>query len=361
MKINVAMARSNSSPFTIEEVELDEPRYDEVIVKIAGVGLCHTDLAMKEAFPVFPLVLGHEGSGVVEKVGSQVTRVKPGDKVTISYRSCGKCRQCLEGVPYYCANFSQYNSTGTRPDGSFTIKNDDGPVFANFLGQSSFGTYSLTNESQIVKVPDDIPLELLGPLGCGIQTGAGAVINSLGVRAGSSIAIFGTGSVGLSAVMAAAVSGCTKIIAVDVNDERLKKSQELGATHVVNSKKHNPVSVIHDICGGAGSDFALDTSANPGVMRQALESVYKNGTCGWLGVYSGDIAIDYISILNGRKIIGIMAGSSICDVFIPSLIELYQAGKLPFDKFIRKYKLSDINEAVADSHSGSTIKAVLIP
>src|SRR5438309_488089 len=230
-----AVVKAKGEPFKIEQVQLDEPRADEVLVKVVGTGVCHTDLICRDQwYPVpLPAVLGHEGSGVVEAVGSAVTKVQPGDHVVLSFVSCGECVACKEGAPAYCGGLYDLNFSGLRPDKTTALSSGGSPVHGHFFGQSSFATYALAYERNVVKVDRTAPLELLGPLGCGIQTGAGAVLNSLHPDAGSSIVVFGVGSVGLAAVMAAHVAGCTTIVAVDLKPSRLEAAKRVGATHVI--------------------------------------------------------------------------------------------------------------------------------
>ena len=362
LKIKAAVVREKSQPFTIEELELESPRADEVVVRIVATGLCHTDLVVRDQYyPVaLPVVLGHEGAGIVAQVGDRVTKVKPGDRVVLSYLSCGHCVNCKKGDLAYCHQTFACNLGGTRLDGSTTLCKNGEVIHGSFFAQSSFATYALATERNLVKVREDVPLEILGPLGCGIQTGAGAVLNSLNAKAGSSIAIFGTGSVGLSAVMAAVVAGCTTIIAIDINAERLQLAKELGATHIINPGESNPVEAIGQITG-SGVNYSLETTGLPQVFRQAVESLTLLGVCGLIGAapLGTEVTFDMNSILFGRTIRGIIEGDSIPDIFIPQLIELYVQGRFPFDRLISFYNLEQINQAAADSEQGRTIKPVL--
>lgn len=360
MKITAIVSPEPGKPFELQDVELEEPRSNEVLVRITGAGLCHTDLYFKNLIPM-PAVFGHEGSGVVEKVGEKVTTVKAGDPVAISYNSCGLCKNCLTGMPYYCLNFTPLNYSGARADGSMPISKDGTPLFGSFFGQSSFANFCLTTERNVVKVPEDVPLELLGPLGCGIQTGAGTVMNALNVPAGSSIAVFGTGGVGISAIMAAKVVGCTSIIGVDIKPERLEDAMALGATHVINSAEKNPVEEIQTITGGSGADYAIETTAVPEVYRQAVEALDMIGECVLLGApaIGAEVSFPMGTILAGRKTRGVIEGDSVPQKFIPQLIELYKQGRFPFDKMIKYYDAKDIHQAVEDSEKGITIKPVL--
>jgi len=365
-EINAAVVREKGGHFKIEKLTLEEPRDNEVLVRVAGVGMCHTDLVVRDQyFPTpLPAVLGHEGAGVVEKVGAKVTKVAVGDHVVLSYASCGVCANCQSGQYGYCPDLYGRNFSGGRPDGSTPCTDCDGhPVSACFFSQSSFADYAIATERNVVKIPSDVPVELMGPLGCGIQTGAGAVINALKPRGGSSIAIFGAGSVGLAAVMAAKVVGCAQIIVVDLNEQRLELAKELGATHTINAGSGDTVAAIQDITGGEGVQYSLEATGLPKVVRQAVDCLRLTGTCGVIGVapLGTEITLDMNGILFGRTVRGIIEGDSVPDIFIPQMVELWRQGRFPFDRLIRKYKLTEIEDAVRDSESGAVLKAVLIP
>ncbi len=364
MKIKAAVVREAKGPFVIEEIELEEPRANEVLVRIVSTGLCHTDLVARMGFLPMPIpaVLGHEGAGIVEKVGNQVTKVKPGDHVATSFTSCGVCRMCKSGKPAWCADFKKLNFGGRRADGSTTMKKDGKPVHGSFFGQSSFAAYALVSDRSVVKVPNDVPLEILSPLGCGIQTGAGGVMNTLKPSPGSAIAVFGIGSVGLSAIMAAVVCGCTKIIALDIVDERLKLAMEFGATHSINSGKLNAVEEIQKLTGG-GIEYTLECTGNPKVLRQAVDCLMLGGTCGLIGVapMGVEASLDMQTLLDARTVRGVIEGDCNPELFIPQLIDLYKQGKFPFDRLIKFYSLEQINEAAEDSEKGKTLKPVLKP
>ncbi len=364
MKIKAAVVREAKGPFVIDELELEEPRANEVLVRIVSTGLCHTDLVARMGFLPMPLpaVLGHEGAGIVEKVGAQVTKVKPGDHVATSFMSCGTCHYCKKGMPAYCAEFKRLNFGGRRADGSTTMKKNGQTVYGCFFGQSTHANYALVTERNVVKVPNDVPLEILSPLGCGIQTGAGGVINTLKAQPGSAIAIFGIGSVGLSAILAAVVSGCTKIIALDIIEDRLKIARDFGATHTINSGKVNAVEEIQKLTGG-GIEYTLECTGNPKVLRQAVDCLMMGGTCGLIGVapMGVEASLDMQTLLDARTVKGVVEGESNPDVFIPTLIDLYKQGKFPFDRLIKFYNLDQINEAAEDSEKGKTLKAVLKP
>ena len=362
MKIKAAVVREAGKPFVIEEIELDEPRDDEVLVKIVSSGLCHTDLAASMQYLGNPLpgVFGHEGAGIVEKVGSKVTKVKPGDHVVSTYMWCGVCPACKQARPGWCVDFRTLNFAGRRGDGSITMKKGDETIHGSFFGQSTFASYALINERNTVKVRTDVPLEILSPLGCGIQTGAGGVINSLKAEPGSSLVVFGAGSVGLSAIMAAVICGCAPIIAVDVMPARLELAKTFGATHLINGKEVNSVEEIRKLTG-SGAKYTMECTGNPVVFRQAVDSLMMGGTCALLGVapLGTEVKLEMQTVLDGRTIKGVVEGDSLSDIFIPQLIEFYRAGRLPFDKLITFYTLDQINEAVKDTHDGKALKAVM--
>jgi aryl-alcohol dehydrogenase len=363
MKIQAAIARDKGAPLSIETIELEAPRAGEIRVRLVATGICHTDLVVRDGMlpTPMPVVLGHEGAGVVEAVGAAIGKVKVGDHVVMTFNSCGVCPSCQDHATTYCHEFFPRNFFATRSDGSSALSKEGEKINGNFFGQSSFASHALCHEANVVKVPNDVPLELLGPLACGIQTGAGAVMNALKVAPGKSFAVFGAGSVGLSAVMAARVVGATTIVAVDMNDARLALARELGATHTINPGQANAVEEIMKITGH-GLHFALDTTGLPAVIRNAVESLGPRGACGVLGASGPDAEI----VLNethfmsaGRRLIGIVEGEANPDVFIPMLIELHRQCRFPFDKLVRFYDFAQINDAIADPESGKAVKPIV--
>ena len=361
------VCRQEGGPFEMEELSLDDPRRDEVLVRIVGAGMCHTDLISRDQwYPVpLPAVFGHEGAGIVEAVGADVTKVAPGDKVVLTYNSCGGCRPCLTGHPAYCAQLFALNFGAARPDGSTALRDASGePVHSHFFGQSSWGSLAVAAQRSVVKVETDQPLELLGPLGCGLQTGAGGVFNSLAPPAGSSIAVFGAGAVGLSAIMAASAAGCTRIIAVDIKPSRLELATQLGATDTVDgSSVADTVAAIQELSGG-GVDYSIETTASPHVLRNAVDCLGILGTCGIIGAAAlgTEVSLDMNGIMiPGKKVRGIIEGDSVPDIFIPRLVQLFEQGRFPIDRLMKTYELSDANKAAAESEEGSTVKPVLLP
>ncbi|MBC7763655.1 MAG: NAD(P)-dependent alcohol dehydrogenase [Candidatus Saccharibacteria bacterium] len=365
MKVTAAVALAKGEKLVIQELILDAPHATEVQVRMVASGVCHTDAIVRDQlYPTpLPAVLGHEGAGIVEAVGDGVTSVEVGDHVLLSFSSCGVCSSCVSGHPSYCIHLYDLDFSGARPDGSTAFTADDGtPVSSHFFGQSSFASVSNVAERSVVKVSKDAPLELMGPLGCGIQTGAGAVLNVLQPEAGSSIAIFGTGAVGMSGLLAAVIANATTIIAVDIVDSRLGFAKTLGATHTVNSKNEDAVARIREITGG-GVNYALDTTGNKFVFTQMTKSLGVLGHGALVGAAAPgtESLIDIGSLLlSGLKISMVIEGDSVPQTFIPQLISLYEAGAFPFDKLVKKYDFADINEAFADSESGVTLKPVVV-
>ena len=359
MKIKAAVTHSLGEQFKIEEVELSEPKSNEVLIKMVASGVCHTDAVAKDmGVSPFPAVLGHEGSGIVEKVGDNVKHISPGDHVVLSYAYCGHCENCRSAHPSTCVDFMKLNFGGIMDDDTHRI-HQHGHALSTFFGQSSFGTYAIANERSVVKVDKDVDLALLGPLGCGIQTGSGTVLNKLKPVFGSSIVVFGAGAVGLSAVMAAKIAGCKHIIAVDIHDNRLELAKELGATHVLNGKRIDVVTEVKQITRG-GSNYTLDTTGVPALVKQALQSLRPLGICAVVGVTPVvDIDINADLMAEGKTLVGVIEGDAVPQLFIPQLVEYYKQGLFPFDKLVKFYSFDQINESFEDSKSGVTIKPIL--
>jgi aryl-alcohol dehydrogenase len=367
MRVSAAVVEETDAPFTFADLDLDDPRDHEVVVRIVAAGLCHTDLCARGGVTPFPLpaVLGHEGAGVVERIGSKVSTVAVGDHVLISFTSCGHCRSCQDGHPVYCQEWVPLNLLGgSRLDGSATITRNDGPALhGHFFGQSSFATRALVNESAAVKVPHDLDLATLAPLGCSVQTGVGAVLNVACPEPGSTLVVFGVGGVGLAAIMGAVLTPAARIIAVDVKASRLELAAELGATHTIDSSKVDVAEVIRDLTGGVGVNYALETSGRLDVLGTAVSVLSSAGTCVVIGApaLGSTLPVDVTNLLGrGIRLLGSNQGNSNPARFLPQLIALYREGRLPFDRLIRTYPFAEINTAVADAISGKTVKPVLL-
>ncbi|MFJ8362138.1 NAD(P)-dependent alcohol dehydrogenase [Streptomyces sp. NPDC093984] len=359
-----AVVESGGAPFTLSEVELDDPGPGEALVRMVATGLCHTDLGVASGGLPFPLpgVLGHEGAGVVEAVGPDVTGVEPGDHVVLSFTSCGGCRNCRDGHPAYCATWLPLNLIGgRRADGTSTISRDGTPLGGHFFGQSSFAERALVDERSLVKVDPEVPLASIAPLGCGVQTGVGAVWNVLRPRAGSTLVVLGAGAVGLSAVMAAALTPAARIIAVDRVAERLALAKELGATHTVNASEADLAEALALLTDGQGADGVVETTGSVAVLRQGADALAARGTLVVVGAppFGTEVALDVNGLLPGKQIVGITLGDSETQTFIPALVQLVKEGRLPLDRLIGTYPFAEIDQAVRDMSAGKTIKPVL--
>ena len=364
MKIEAAIARGIGQPFSVESLDLEGPRDDEILVQVRASGICHTDIAMRdhEIYPIpHPCVFGHEGAGIVEQVGPAVTKVRPGDHVALSFGYCGECAACRSGHPSYCAHFNALNFEGGRLDKSSPLSQCGCPIHT-FQAQSSFATHAVVHQNAAVKVRNDVPFEVLGPMGCAVQTGAGSVLNVMHLAPGQSIAVFGTGSVGLCALMGAQLSGAGEIIAVDLSDARLAKARELGATITINPSREDAKARILDATQGRGVDLTFDTTANMNVLATAMAVLARQGTSVFVGgaPKGMELVVDVEHMMTGgRTLRGAILGDCHPEVFIPRMAELYSQGKFPLEKIVTAYPLTDINVAVDDALSGRSIKSIL--
>ena len=365
MKITAAVARTPGADFTLETVELDEPRADEIRVRIHAVGLCHTDLVARDGAMPFalPAVLGHEGAGVVEAVGSGVTKVVAGDRVAITFRSCGACARCKSGDPAYCHSMPAMNYIGMRLDGSKSIHQDGADLASNFFGQSSLATHALTYERNVIKLPADMPFEIAGPMGCGIQTGAGGIMKALACVAGSSLLILGGGAVGLSAVMGAKIQGCGTVIVVEPHAVRRSLALELGATHVIDPVAEPDLAAAVRAILAIGVDYAFDTTGRPDTLTATMACLGPKGVFGIVGIPPAGTPMpgDLGTVLTfGQTVRGIIEGDSDPDVFLPELMTHWREGRLPLERLIKTFPLAQINEAVVAQHHGDCVKVVLL-
>jgi aryl-alcohol dehydrogenase len=365
VEITAAVAHKPNAEFTLETLTLDSPRAGEILVEIKSVGLCHTDLAAREGvIPIqLPAVLGHEGAGTVVEVGEGVTKVAPGDKVALSFNSCGQCPNCSAASPAYCYQFMGLNYAGVRPDGSSTISSADGPVSGSFFGQSSFASHALANEQNVVKLPEDAALDLVGPLGCGVQTGAGAIINSMAVTEGSSLLVMGGGSVGLSGVLGGVVQGCSTIIVLEPHQSRRDLAMEMGATHTIDPSAGDLAEQVRAIVPD-GVQYVFDTTGIPSVIESSLNAMAPHAGLAMVGLPADPAAAISLNLVQamtvGIKLYGIIEGDAVPAEFIPRLAELHAAGRFPFDKMIKQFPFDQINEAIEAQHRGEAVKVVLV-
>jgi aryl-alcohol dehydrogenase len=361
--VTAAVTRALGAPFSVEQLEINDPLEDEVLVRIAAVGVCHTDVAASHGGfgSPLPIVLGHEGAGVVERVGARVTRVKPGDRVVLSQDHCGYCVECRSGFPVYCieGRARNFHANGGGQNQPFRSASGE-RIYGQFFGQSSFASYTLSHENNTTKVRDDLPIELLGPLGCGVLTGAGGVINVLRPDPGTSIVILGAGSVGQSAILGALINGCTTIVAVDTLDAKLASAEALGSTHRVRAGSGDLTAALRAI-RPYGFDFAFDTTGHATSIAALTEAMAPRGV---VGLVAGEPGVRFEANLTtlfqrGITIRGMIQAEVVPNVLIPRLADLYAAGRLSFDRLIRRYPFGEINEAIHDVHAGTTVKPLL--
>jgi aryl-alcohol dehydrogenase/geraniol dehydrogenase (NAD+) len=364
-RVRAALVRQVGGPFIVEDLSLSPPGRGEIMVRVHGTGICHTDLVCRDGFPVpLPIVLGHEGAGTVVALGDGVESLQVGDPVVMSFGSCGQCPNCARHQPAYCHSMVPINFGGQRwPDGGTALLQGDRPVHGHFFDQSSFATYAIGRARSAVKVESDLPLHLLGPLACSMQTGAGAVMRSLRLQRDESFAVFGGGAVGLSAVMMARHLEASHIVVVEPVAARRALALELGATAAIDPHGSGDVVTALREATGGGVYRALDTTGLPQVIEQAFQALAPNGLLGLLGVSAPDAQLPVRImdlVLRGAGVKAILEGDSDPQTFIPLLLALYRAGRFPFDRLVRTYPFEAINEAAGAAASGEVIKPVLL-
>lgn len=364
MKIEAAITRSAKSPYSIEACELSAPGAEEVLVEIHACGICHTDSTVRSGgLPVkYPVVLGHEGAGIVLEVGSSVSNVAVGDRVVLSFGSCGRCSWCGAGEPAYCEQFPALNLVGLDPCVTPTHSQNGKPIHGRFFSQSSFATHAISKATNTVVIDPQMPFHLAAPLGCGIQTGAGAVLNVLKPEPNKTIAIFGAGAVGLSAVMAAKIMNCQEIVAVDLNPVRLRKAEELGATVTISAAEEDVFEVISNKFPTL-MDYIFESSGSPAVAETAFSCLGRKGIGAYVSappIGTGfNVDMNYL-VGMGRTLRGVVEGDSNPSTFIPELIDYYQRGLLPLDKIVTTFPFGLINQAMVAAKQGDVIKPVLL-
>ncbi len=367
IKCKAAVAWEAGKPLSIEEVEVQPPQKGEVRVKIVATGVCHTDaftLSGDDPEGVFPSILGHEGGGIVESVGEGVTSVKPGDHVIPLYTpECGECKFCLSGKTNLCQKIRETQGKGLMPDGTTRFSINGKPIY-HYMGTSTFSEYTVLPEISLAKVNPKAPLEEVCLLGCGVTTGMGAVMNTAKVEEGATVAIFGLGGIGLSAVIGSVMAKASRIIAIDINESKFELAKKLGATDCVNPKDYDkPIQeVIVEMTDG-GVDYSFECIGNVNVMRSALECCHK----GWgesviIGVAGAgqEICTRPFQLVTGRVWKGTAFGGVKGRSELPDYVERYLAGEFKLDDFItHTMPLEDINEAFDLMHEGKSIRSVI--
>lgn len=364
MHTRAAVMPERHGRWTLETLEVAEPGPQEVLVRVVASGICQTDVHARDGFfPIpCPAVYGHEGAGIVERVGSGVTTLQPGDHVIMANPSCGACPDCLEGGEAYCRQAPLLKQSGYRADGtSLSFHRGQEPIYGSFFQQSSFASHTLAMERNTIRVPDTAPLDILAAFPCGVNTGAGAVMQVLKPPPGASYVAFGTGTVGFAGLLAAKLAGCDPLIAVDRFDDRLALARDLGATHTVNAQHPQLVQEVKRLAGGRGAQYCLEAAGHPAALRAAVEVLAPRGTACLVGSAGAgvEVSLEMRCLQQGRVVRGCIQGESHVQTFLPHLIALYRDGKLPIDRLVRHYPHAAINEAVADMLAGHTIKAVL--
>ena len=358
-----AVLERPDAPFVLEELELDAPRAGEVLIDIDVAGVCHSDLNVQDGLApaLLPGVLGHEGVGRVASVGPGIVGVSIGDRVALSFAACGACRQCQRAHPGTCRSFFALNVGGARADGTTALRRDGEPVSSHFFGQSSFATRAIALESTLVPLPSDVPDAVAAPLGCGVQTGVGAVLNVLRPEPGSSLVVLGAGSVGLAAVMAGVIAGCDPIVAVDRHADRLAIARDVGATEVILARDVDVGRAVAALTRG-GAEHVLETTGAPSLIAGVIHLAAPGGTVGVIGAppLGTRLEFEVASLLSfGRTLVGIMEGDAVPQEFVPRLVGYWRDGRLPVERLVETFDFDRINDAAAESRRGAVIKPVL--
>ena len=367
IKSKAAIAWGPGQPLSIEEVDVMLPKKGEVLVKIIATGVCHTDaftLSGDDPEGVFPAILGHEGAGIVEQVGEGVTHVSVGDHVIPLYTpECGECKFCTSGKTNLCQKIRVTQGQGLMPDGTTRFYKDGKPIY-HYMGTSTFSQYTVLPEISLAKVSKDAPLDEICLLGCGVTTGMGAVMNTAKVQPGDTVAIFGLGGIGLSAIIGATMAGAKRIIGVDINEDKFTLAKKLGATDLINPKDHaEPIQDVIIQMTDGGVDFSFECIGNVDVMRSALECCDK----GWgesvvIGVAGAgqEISTRPFQLVTGRVWRGSAFGGVKGRSELPEIVERYMSGEFKLNDFItHTMSLAEINDAFTLMHEGKSIRSVV--
>jgi S-(hydroxymethyl)glutathione dehydrogenase/alcohol dehydrogenase len=365
MKTRAAVVRETNK-LSIETIELDAPKAGEVLVRVHAAGVCHSDLhtLRGELRALPPLVLGHEGAGVVEVVGKDVTRCKPGDYVLVNWLPADNtCRACLSGHPNQCERLTSTTYKGFLTDGTSRLRTIDGMELKHYLSASTMSEFIVVDEASAIPFPPDVPFDVAAITGCAVATGVGAVINTARVSAGSSAAVIGCGGVGLSAIQGCRLAGCYPIIAVDTLGSKLEFARQMGATEMVNASQTQVVKALRALTGG-GPDYVFDTVGSPATIPQALSSVRPAGTAVVAGLHAAKLDVPIPAgalVMQNKSLLGSFAGSLQPQIDLPRLVELYRAGRLQLKEMITKhYGLDDVEEAFADMEAGRIARGAII-
>jgi aryl-alcohol dehydrogenase len=362
MKITAAVSREGNDWPILEDADLAEPRPGEILIRLAASGICHTDVRTHRGGgwnTPKPIVLGHEGAGVVEGVGAGVLHLQPGDHVVLSGSSCGLCPSCLDRHPSYCREVIPRSFGGQRMDGSSALSQQGNKLHGHFFGQSSFATFAVVEARSAVRIPRDVPFEVAAPLGCGVITGAGAIFYSFALRPGQSLAVFGAGSVGLSAIMAARLAGAKQIFAIDPQPERRELAVELGATASFDPGAGDVASAIA-AAAVEGVDCSFITTLALPIFETAIAVLGMRGSAIFVTSPTEPLQLDLRKLLAGGKSLrGIIGGDADPQVAIPMMLDYWRQGRFPIDRLITRYPFERIGDAFADCGHGGVVKPVL--
>ena len=365
MKTRTAVMYEHNQPVVVEELELDEPKANEVLVRTAASGVCHSDLSVVTGtiFYDAAVALGHEGAGIIEHVGDEVTGFHPGDHVILSFVSyCGSCRMCQMEKVCLCESYDI--PRGFQLDGTYRLRNSSGDGILQMARIATMSEYMVVPQQNLVKIDDHYSLEKAALVGCGVTTGVGAVLNTAKVEPGSSVAVIGSGGVGLNAIQGAVLAQAERIIAVDISEKKLNFAKSFGATDVVNASTCDPVEAVRELTDGLGVDYAFEVIGNPKTIVQAYNMVRAAGTAVIVGMahHQSDVSIPAQHLVSTeRQLIGSFYGSCHPRVDMPKLLGLYTEGKLKLDELItQNYRLEQINEAFADMEAGENARGVIL-
>lgn len=367
MKTKAGVSYEPGKPLVIEKLEIDEPKAGEVRVKMAAVGLCHSDyhvMAGDRPVGMRPMVLGHEGAGVVESVGPGVTRVEPGDHVVLMFiPSCGKCRWCVSGMTHSCV-LSANIAKGPQLDGTYRLRNKDGQNVGQFCLLGAFSEYAVVNQDSVCVIDKRYPLEAACLVGCGVVGGFGAAVNRARVMPGSSVLVIGVGGVGMNVIQGAKAASASTIIAADVVDRKLEWARDFGATHTINSDTEDVVARAMEITGNAGVDFAFEAISTPTTIGQAFDATAKMGTVVVIGLTPAcfeDLPISPLGlVLSQKTLMGTLYGTSNAPIEIPKVLSMYDRGQIKLDELVTNtYTLDQINQGYDDMLAGKNIRGVL--
>jgi S-(hydroxymethyl)glutathione dehydrogenase/alcohol dehydrogenase len=368
MKIKAAVFRAENTPIKTEEITLSTPKDDEVLVKIEATGICHSDIHVitgNMKVPL-PIVLGHEGAGIVEQVGKNVKHTKVGDHIALSWApECKNCHFCITGKPHLCDASAPIVLDGTLLDGTTRLTDENGEKIYHYSFLSTWAEYAVVPAASCIPIDKDLPFAQASLIGCAVMTGIGAAVNTAKVHPGSSVAIFGMGGVGLNIVQGAKLCGAEKIIAFDISDEKKKIAQRFGATHFINSKETQPIEAINEITNGFGVDYTFEAVGHPALMRSAYDITKRAGTIVYIGIAPDgvDLKLPALKIPREEKIItGSFYGSANPQRDFLMLGRLYQQGKILLDELVTDIiDFQGMNNAIDKVHHGDALRIVLQP